>query len=358
MELSEIKVASVPHGHVYVRHLADPDGTDRVVRLDDPKPDRTVVGAPWWPAVMLNPTWIAGHAEEFDLYHVHFGFDAVDPDHLRDVVETLRAHHKPLVYTVHDLRNPHQADRRAHDAALDVLVPAADALITLTPGAAAEIERRWGRRATVVPHPHVVELDEMARPRPERARRAVGLHLKSMRANMAPLPVLEVLLTECTRRDLDLVIDVHTDVVTPGMCHYDRDVVAFLECAATRPNVRIQGHDYYTDAELWDYFRSLDLSVLAYRFGTHSGWLEACYDLGTRVLAPRIGYYHDQHPGVLGYRLDEDGLPLAEDIVAALDLLDDTTAWRADPKWRRDQRRSIAAAHRQVYESVLETVRV
>ena len=37
-------------------------------------------------------------------------------------------------------------------------------------------------------------------------------------------------------------------------------------------------------------------SVLPYRFGTHSGWLEACYDLGTAVVAPTCGFYAEQQP--------------------------------------------------------------
>ena len=57
-------------------------------------------------------------------------------------------------------------------------------------------------------------------------------------------------------------------------------------------------HDYFTDDELWDYLSSLDVSVLPYRFGTHSGWLEACFDLGTIVLAPDCGYYAEQRPCV------------------------------------------------------------
>ena len=48
-------------------------------------------------------------------------------------------------------------------------------------------------------------------------------------------------------------------------------------------------HDFFPDADLWDYLEGLDVSVLPYRFGTHSGWLEACYDLGTPVLAPTAG---------------------------------------------------------------------
>lgn len=352
-----IRVASVPHGHVYVRHLSDPEGLDGVLRLQDPKPRNPAPGAPWWPSVMLDAGWIDAHADEFDLYHLHFGFDCVEPSDLRCITEALRGRRKPFVYTVHDLRNPHQLDRRTHDEALDVLIPAADALITLTPGAAAEIQARWGRRATVIPHPHVVELAELGRQRPHHPRRTVGIHLKSMRANMNPLPVLEALVPETTRRGMDLVIDVHTDVVTPGMAHHHAGVVDFLTAAADLPDVRVHVHDYYSDAELWDYFQSLDLSVLAYRFGTHSGWLEACYDLGTRVLAPRVGHYHEQEAGVLGYRLDAEGLLVAEDIAAALDELDALTPWRADPAGRLEQRRAIAAAHRRIYDDVLQTVR-
>ena len=106
---------------------------------------------------------VGGH--DFDVFHLHFGFDACDPAELAELVATLRRRGKPFVFTVHDLRNPHHSRREAHDAQLDVLVPAADALVTLTQGAAAEIRRRWGREAVVIPHPHVVELADISRSR-------------------------------------------------------------------------------------------------------------------------------------------------------------------------------------------------
>ena len=68
------------------------------------------------------------------------------PAQLEELVAALRRRGKPLVFTVHDLRNPHHPDRAAHDRHLDVLVPAADALITLTQGAAAEIRAPVGPR--------------------------------------------------------------------------------------------------------------------------------------------------------------------------------------------------------------------
>lgn len=132
-----MRVASVPASHVYVRHLADPGKGNGVMRLSDPVPaDGRKVPGGWWPPVMLEPGWVTANRDQFDVFHVHFGFDAIAPDDLRRVVDELERHRKPLIYTVHDLRNPHHRQPTAHDKQQDVLVGAADALITLTPGAA------------------------------------------------------------------------------------------------------------------------------------------------------------------------------------------------------------------------------
>ena len=161
-----IRVASVPASHVYVRHLLDPADTDPVIRLDDPVPsDGAKVPGGWWPPLMLQPEWIAQNYSRFDVFHIHFGFDAISADTLRGVIDELTGHDKPLVYTVHDLRNPHQQDAGPHEKQLDVLVPAADELVTLTPGAAEVIRARWGRSAEVHPHPHVLDPARIRRPR-------------------------------------------------------------------------------------------------------------------------------------------------------------------------------------------------
>jgi glycosyltransferase involved in cell wall biosynthesis len=259
------------------------------------------------------------------------------------------------VHTVHDLRNPHHRDRGLHDAQLDVLVPAADAVITLTPGAAREIEARWGRTATVLPHPHVVELARMATSSGRRARSPyrVGLHLKSLRAGMEPLRLLPDLVQAV--RDLPdavLQVDGHCDVLAAnGDRRHDR-LATYLERAAARGDLELNVHDFFPDEELWRYLESLDVSVLPYRFGTHSGWLEACRDLGTAVVAPSCGYYADQGP-VHSYVHDEDVYD-GDSLQAAV-----RDAWAAGPPspldvgMRRAQRAELARAHRDLYRSVL-----
>ncbi|MFC6006698.1 glycosyltransferase [Angustibacter luteus] len=343
----------MPSGHVYVRHLSPPAApTGSLVRLPDPS-------NPWWPPVALDAGWIRAHADTFDLMHVHFGFDALAPAELAAIVAALREAGKPLVLTVHDLRNPHHPTRHLHDEQLGVLVPAADALLTLTEGAAREIQSRWGRRALVVPHPHVLDLAEMGRR--ERSRSdapptggdfLVGVHLKSMRACMSGVPVVNALLHVVdTQPGVRLRVDAHRDIVEPAGARYQPQLAATLERAAgSGADVRV--HDYFSDSELWDYLSDLDLSVLPYRFGTHSGWLEACRDLGTAVAAPRCGYYADQG-AIVSFDLDEHALDvtsLAQAVAAA------RSAGPPEPlsvAFRTEQRADIAATHARVYAALL-----
>ncbi|WP_413759312.1 glycosyltransferase family 1 protein [Streptomyces sp. MMBL 11-3] len=350
-----IRVASVPAGHVYVRHCADPQGSDGVVRLKDPRPN----GAPstsarWWPPVMLDPDWVHAHHTDFDLFHLHFGFDAQSPRQLRSLVRALRKYGKPLVYTVHDLRNPHQPDPAPHDAALDVLVPAADHLVTLTPGAAAEIARRWHRTATVLPHPHVVEESRLVRPRPARDRFRIGVHAKSLRPNMDLLPVVRTLAEAVAGLpDAEVRVNVHHEVGDPDAHAYAPGTLAQLHALAEAGRIRLLAHDYFDDDLLWDYLSSLDLSVLPYAFGTHSGWLEACHDLGTAVAAPSCGYYAEQRPCLSYGHTQRGGLDEGSLRAAVLEAYRTRPRWRATAPERAAERAAVAAAHRRIYAELL-----
>jgi hypothetical protein len=354
MPMRMVRVASVPAGHVYVRHL-DPVGVRAgAVRLPDPDP---LVPDPapgqWWPPTMLSPTWIGEHADEFDVFHVHFGFDALSADQLQRVVEALHARGKPLVYTVHDLRNPHHETPTAHAEHLDVLIPAAAELITLTQGAAHAIARRWGRRARVLPHPHVVEFARMRHTAPAHDGFVVGVHAKSLRPSMAPIPVLtELLPLRAELPGLRIVVDVHHDVFDEDGRRHDVALRKFLLEHVAAGHLELAVHDCYTDDQLWDYLQALDVSVLPYRFGTHSGWLEACYDLATAVVVPDCGFMAEQRPCAV-YHHDESGLDGDSLRDAVRTIFADRPPWRASPPARAAERDALACAHADIYAAAL-----
>ena len=304
-----LRVASVPSDHRYVRHLEPLAGPGDVLRLPDPP----VPGAPagqWWPSPVLDPGWLREHVP--DVLHVHFGFEHLSPAQLGEVVAAARQVGCPVVVTVHDLQNPHLSDQSAHLAGLGVLVRAADAVLTLTPGAAKEVADRWDREAVVVPHPHVVPLERLSERR-ARQRFVVGLHDKPRAGN-----------DPASARD-ELVATV-------------RDLGGRL---SPSPDRRL------SDDELWARLQGLDVLVLPYRHGTHSGFLEACADLGTTVVATRVGYLSEQQPHLTYDR----GVPGS--LAAAL-----RTAYEQRPCWqvprasRERQRTLLAEQHTALYAQV------
>lgn len=101
-----IRVAAVPAGHVYVRHPASLTARDPVRLLPDPCPRGTPRSRwGWWPPAMLDPDWVRRHHDESDLLHLHQGCENASPVRLTALVRLLRRLGKPLVFTLHYLKN-------------------------------------------------------------------------------------------------------------------------------------------------------------------------------------------------------------------------------------------------------------
>ena len=294
-----LTVASVPSAHPYVSSVLD---TSRVRALPDPVPVGATMPGQWWPPRLLEPDYLLRHVTSFNVMHVHFGFEGATVEVLKEVVGILKRHRVPLVLTVHDLHNPHVADPTLHLAQLDVLVPAATVVITLTHGAAAVIRGRWDEECVVLAHPHVLPIGAVGAARPWRQLPIVAVHGKGLRANIFPWPVVDALmdgaLPNCRIRfDLD-----REALDSPGVS------VRLHEYRRSGLDVRV--HSRFTDAELIEYLTDVDVAVLPYRFGTHSGWVEACYDAGTTVVTPDCGFFSEQHCSSQ-YGYGADGLDTA-----------------------------------------------
>ena len=305
---------------------------------------------------MLDPEWVRDC--EADVFHIHFGFDAHSPAQLHAVIDALEVRGIPLVYTVHDLQNPHHEDDVLHSSQLDVLIPRATEVITLTPKAAEEIRRRWNIDAHVIAHPHVAEFETITELGGSSLRRQeefrLGIHLKSLRANMVGIPLLQAAAGAVTKIPGGILqVNLHHDVFDEAGSRHDSELVRFL----LNSDIDLRVHDYFSDRELFEYRAGLDASILPYRFGTHSGWMEACHDFGTRVIAPDVGCYISQGADASYSWRFENGVwaPDARSLDAAVLSV---SSEQEDPvaeivSRRRRQRNEIAAAHAAIYRSAL-----
>jgi hypothetical protein len=329
-----LRVASVPGGHPYVRSIVGPE-SHAVTILPDP-PARDGATDRWWPPTMLTADWIAANANDVDVLHVHFGMESSTSAELEAVIAALRASGTPLVYTVHDLENPQLTDQAVHLEHLDLVVPAADALVTLTAGASAEIERRWGRRARVIGHPRVV------------------VHLRDLRPNIDGIGIVRSLAaaSDLLDRPLRVVVDVNENV------RDEAQLAAIMQVVDAAPALTVHRHARYDDDALEASLAAAAVAVLPYRFGTHSGWAELCWDLGVTIATPPVGYVAEQHPADTVVFDPPDAASLAQALDAALLL--GTAAGSAERRTvvaaRRDERRvqsaAIAREHEILYREV------
>lgn len=353
-----IRVASVPAGHPYVRHLTDTAGSAGTVhRLPDPLPPGAAAGQ-WWPPVMLDPAWIASSAERFDLLHVHFGTESLPEGQLASALDALRDTGRPLVFTAHDLSNPQLHDQARHEHDLDQLMAAAAEVVTLTAGAAAEIAERWGRDATVIPHPHLLDLDAPAPTGTPGAELRIGLHLRDLRPNIdaqAAIATLVGAVRELHARGVDAVgrVLVNERVRDAGLAE------RLAAALGDEPGVHWQPRSRPDDAALAVELADLDVAMLPYRHGTHSGWVELCWDLGVPVVGTGVGHAAEQHPDDHAGFVMGDAASLAAAVTAATagatrpgtaERTDLLAQRRAD---RRRQRTVIAEAHAAVYRRAL-----
>lgn len=348
---SRITVASAPRRHTYTRHLLHP-----AVPVDHVAPPDRGYRA----AQMMDPGWLDVRAAELDVFHVHFGFGDVPDDQVQAWLDALRRHGIPLVYTAHDLDNPHLDDQARHRRQLDVLMAAADAIVTLTERAARHIRRTWGRDALVIPHPHVVDLPTIAAASRRPPRRTdgsvtVGVHCKDNRAGMDVWPALRsVLEVVADRPDVRVRVDVR-----PGLVRQDPALAGRVAALAGHPRVAVHVMGYVPDPVLWRYLRSVDVAVLPYVGGTHSGWAEACVDVGTAVVVPDDIAVVDQHPAprIVGVRRHDDR-PEPADVAAVIDAV--RAHGRPRPPsaaQRAAQRLAIARRHHALYAALIDGVR-
>ena len=304
---------------------------------------------------MLTPDWIRQNADAFDVLHVHFGMESSTTQELSAVLEALRAADKPLVYTVHDLENPQLTDQSAHVRMLDAIIPAVDVLVTLTPSARDEIAERWGREAVVIAHPTLLETGAAATGRPRHGRR-IGVHLRDLRPNIDAVGVVTTLVravAELRAAGGDVV-----GIVRLNERVRDEDTARILEHLAG-DGVEIVRAARLSDDDLAAALADLDACVLPYAHGTHSGWLELCYDLAVPVIGPRGGHFRDQHPS--DYTRYDIGDPLS--LAAAIEHAT-LPAWSAPGSTARAaevaaraldravQRIEVRAAHTDLYREL------
>ena len=341
-------VATLPGRGLYVRHLVNPEGVDAVHR-----PTVGWAGSPSRGGAFSTP-WLRSRLDSLDVVHVVGLRPGQHPDDVKAAVSLVKASGTPLVVTGYHLSDPSGAAGDAYAEQLDVLVPAADAVITLTESAADEMRDRWDVDPLVLPHPHVVNFVRMRRARPHnRGRLRVGTHLGSLIHAEDPVRLVEAL-TAATAAvpDADLTVYAHRTVRDAGALSYSGAAISRIEDLLSAAGHSLVLHDRLSDEQLWDHLSSTDVSVVPGISGSHSIWPEACADLGTWAVMPGDVHAAQQRP-CLTYDPAAGVEQMTEALTAALTTARTTPAPRSVTEDRWSERIRVAESLRHLYERLL-----
>jgi len=336
---------------VYVRHLGHPEGVDGVHR-----PTVQMPGSAPRPPAAFDPVWLERNLADMQVVHVHALAPRSGAAQVQQAVAATRAAGRPLVVTAYHLSDPSGLDPTGYAEQLDVLIPAADQVITVTPTAAEEITRRWSVTAAVQPHPHAVDFVRMRRERTAPGPSSpfvVGVHLGSLRLPTDPVAVVAALAEAAGQiPGVRLAVFAHEHLLDPDSTRYDPARIREIDRLVGAAGGTLRTHRPMTDSQLWDTLFDLDAALVPPFFGSHSLWPEACYDLGTQAIAP-TGHAAGQRPALV-YTCDQQGIPQVESVAKALaEARDAQQVDRADPAERFAERVRGAEWLRTTYERLI-----
>lgn len=326
-----IRVASVPDDSLYVRHISwKGDGVKRI-------------------AAEFDPIWIEDNRRDFDLFHLHSGYEDPSRERVLESIASLDRLGVPLVYTVHELKPSPVRELQT------LLLSAADMVISLSDELRARIFLDEGRNSRIVPHPHVVPLDgiENTSPRRRLPPFTIGVQLDSLAPDVFAESVVEAVAervreSACFRARVD--VQRRDDGIDPGAL---APLLAGLE---RRGQIELHFHERFDDESLVECARRIDIAIAPSASGPHARWLEAFRDLGSAVVVPTVGSHTDPR-GSFSFRLHPTGVPDRNDLRNALEAAEGAlTAGEIHPlaaEKRRRQRRLIAERHRWIYREAI-----
>jgi glycosyltransferase involved in cell wall biosynthesis len=229
----------------------------------------------------------AANSPSYDICHLHF-FELTPATVLRDCVRRCKALGKSIVATLHDVIPIHGCDPGEYREKIRVLVSEADAMVTLTAGAARALALEGHRAVIELPLGCVVD--------PTHPRWGCASHDRgpvrftafgSLRGNRR----IDLLVRAFERLPIEIDATLKL-LVRPIRTTTERDLDELRRYESRQVSVRVQ-HEI-SDDEVIDLVADSDVLVLPYDGVCHSGQLELAFDMGVGVVAPRAGHLPEQ----------------------------------------------------------------
>jgi hypothetical protein len=277
-----LKVLHVPCNTPYVKKLSRPDDFDIINGRTELFPEEIKF------ADFLKNSKDADFWDNFDVCHIHYGFEFEKFEVFHQAIQEIRKKLKPIVYTCHELNSVHGIGIEQYKEYLNILFQNASELITLTEKAKEEIN--IDKKVHVIPHGQVTS---------PIIRNYTNTH-----------NIPNILLLGTLRENRDLITsfinlnlgtsenECNVSFVTKPFTSAQIEKYAALrtaiEIAQKNTRNKIETLLPLQDKEFNQRVSQSEILVLPYSSAGHSGQLELAFDLGIFPIVTNVGFIESQ----------------------------------------------------------------
>jgi glycosyltransferase involved in cell wall biosynthesis len=236
--------------------------------------------------------WIESQAslEFFDILHVQ-SLELTSLMSIEKALERCQAERKGIVITIHELEPLFPDERKDFADRVRLACRFASGIVTLTKRAGEEIAARFGvdpSRIEIVPHGAVLPLSHSlwnAKVR-KNWRFTMGM-FGGFRPNRSFLTAAINALYGLDSADVS--VQILSRGLNPIEVGPTTEAWQVASLASSDKRLALRLLPFPSDDEIANFVHSLDVLVLPYLFGTHSGQLELAMDMGVPAIVPDIG---------------------------------------------------------------------
>lgn len=231
----------------------------------------------------------------YDVVHIHFSFDKVEFETLKQVLVYFRSNNKPIIWTCHSKES--QRKKNYHNGAYQkLLFKYSDKIITLTYGCKKWIESHWGyhsKKIDVIPHgliamPSDVVCNTVGI---EKNKKRFTILYGDFRDNKERINAVSEFLNAKQLSDCELHL-IYKPFSMSNISNLDE--LGHFERLIDNTRCSKYVNTWITNEELIKHFFSSHCIILPYLWGTHSGQIELAKDCGCHIVAHNVGFYKEQ----------------------------------------------------------------
>lgn len=293
--------------------------------------------------------------DSYDVVHIHFSFDKITTDELRQLLGYFKENKKPIVWTCHSRESQRKKDI-GNGELQEILYSYANALISPTEGCKKWILSKFGKSKNI----EVIPLGYMADPNLVISKEfdlrkkkntnfiyLVGDMRENKEINLSVKAFLDSPhLENCT-------LTVITKPLPEDLNSIDERQRNFLELIISSPRIRLIAKPEVSNKELVGIFSEQHVCLLPYLWGTHSGQVELAKDCGCYAAISDVGFYKEQWQEVVEFSANKDLRIFILNFTEALIAAKNKPLLSPKPRERKAEMKIITEKHANLYRNLL-----